>query len=151
MCEAGRMPEPRLPISIRRSVVERARGCCEYCRSQEQFCPSPFSVEHIVPRSKGGSNARQNLAFSCQGCNNAKYVKTRGRDLTSGEIVPLFHPRRHRWDEHFEWDATYTLILAKTPIGRVTVENLRLNRPFLQNLRRITRAAGYHPPALLPK
>lgn len=143
------MPDPRLPISIRRSVAERARGCCEYCQSQERFCPSSFSVEHIVPRSKGGSNHRQNLALSCQGCNGAKYVKTRGRDSVSGEIVPLFHPRRDRWDEHFEWDTTYVLILAKTPIGRVTVESLRLNRPFLQNLRLIARAAGHHPPAPL--
>ncbi len=44
------MPERRITAQQRRAVVERAQGCCEYCRSQQRFAMQAFSVEHIVPR-----------------------------------------------------------------------------------------------------
>ncbi|NUQ61557.1 MAG: HNH endonuclease [Pirellulales bacterium] len=66
----------------RRAVVERARDCCEYCRSQSRFSPDPFSVEHIVPRARGGPSHLDNLAFSCQGCNNRKYKGIFSRNLS---------------------------------------------------------------------
>jgi HNH endonuclease len=36
-------------------ITQRAQGCCEYCWSQLKFSPDPFSVEHIIPLSKGGT------------------------------------------------------------------------------------------------
>jgi 5-methylcytosine-specific restriction endonuclease McrA len=59
--------------SLKAEVAQRARNCCEYCRSQAQFSPDPFSIEHIMPRSVGGLSNSANLALSCQGCNNRKY------------------------------------------------------------------------------
>ena len=131
----------------RQTIAERARGCCEYCRSQERFAPQPFAVEHIIPRSRGSATTLDNLAFSCQGCNNHKYTKTVGRDPVSGETVPLFHPRRQRWRDHFVWNDDTTLIIGLTPTARATVEALQLNRPGLVNLRRALYALGEHPPA----
>lgn len=61
-------------------MAERAHGCCEYCRSQERFATHSFSVEHITPRRRGGASVQDNLAFSCQGCNNHKYTKMDARD-----------------------------------------------------------------------
>ncbi len=131
----------------RQTIAKRARGCCEYCRSQERFAPQPFAVEHIIPRSRGGTTTLDNLAFSCQGCNNHKYTKTAGRDPVSGEAMPLFHPRRQRWRDHFAWNDDTTLIIGLTPTARATVEALQLNRPGLVNLRRALYALGEHPPA----
>lgn len=105
-----------------------------------------FSVEHILPRSQGGETRADNLAFSCQGCNNHKYTRTEASDPVTGALVPLFQPRLHRWRAHFVWNADCTLILGVTPTGRATVEVLRLNRPGLVNLRRVLHAAGEHPP-----
>ncbi len=105
-----------------------------------------FSVEHIVPRARGGTNTLDNLALACQGCNNHKYLKTEDRDPITGMVVPLFHPRQQRWNDHFVWSEDYTLIIGITPIGRATVEALRLNRPGLVNLRRVLYAMGEHPP-----
>ncbi len=107
----------------------------------------PFSVEHIGPRSQEGADSPDNLALSCQGCNNHKYTKTRAVDPVTGEEVPLFHPRRHRWQDHFAWNEDFSLILGLTPTGRATVGALRLNRPGLVNLRRVLYTAGEHPPA----
>ena len=97
------MSESRVSQKTRQTVIERARGCCEYCRSQMRYSPDPFSVEHIVPRVLGGRNSPTNLALSCQGCNNLKYACTEAIDPLTGVLAPLFHPRQHRWSDHFAW------------------------------------------------
>lgn len=140
------MTESRTSSAQRARVLERAKGCCEYCLSQEQYSPDSFAVEHIIPLSKGGANTLENLAFACQGCNNRKYTNTEAVDPLTQAIVPLFHPRRNRWSDHFAWSDDTTLILGLTPIGRATVEKLQLNRAGLVNLRRILFEAGEHPP-----
>ncbi|NEP58987.1 MAG: HNH endonuclease [Symploca sp. SIO2G7] len=134
------------PQMIRQLVINRAKGCCEYCVSQAKFSPDPFSIEHIVPRSKGGSNLDKNLAFSCQGCNGHKHIATQAIDPVNGKYVLLYHPRIHEWDEHFVWTENFSIILGKTAIGRATVERLRLNRSGVVNLRQVLRQLNRHPP-----
>ena len=140
------MPDERVTAEQRRTVADRAQGCCEYCRSQARFATQAFSVEHIVPRDKGGATALDNLALSCQGCNGHKYNKTEGRDPVSRQFVPLYHPRQEQWRDHFVRSHDCTLIVGLTPTGRATVEELRLNREGLVNLRRVLYAMGEHPP-----
>lgn len=140
------MPESRVTAQQKKAVAERANGCCEYCKSQVRFAIQPFSIEHILPRSLGGETVLDNLAFSCQGCNNHKYNKTEGRDPVSGDTVPLYHPRQQRWSDHFAWNDDFTLIIGLTPTGRSTVEALQLNREGVVNLRRVLYAMGEHPP-----
>lgn len=141
------MPEKHITSQQKNDVVERAKGCCEYCRSQAHFAMQSFSVEHIVPRSRDGKTEIENLALACQGCNNHKYTKTKGRDPVNGDLVPLYHPRVQRWRDHFAWNEDCTLIIGLTPVGRATVEALCLNRDGLINLRRILYTMGTHPPA----
>jgi 5-methylcytosine-specific restriction endonuclease McrA len=140
------MSDERVPAWLKVQVAERASDCCEYCRSQARFAMQAFSAEHIEPRSQEGTNALDNLALACQGCNNHKYNKTQASDPTTGEQVPLFHPRRQRWQDHFAWSEDCTLIIGLTATGRATVAALQLNRSGLVNLRRILHAAGEHPP-----
>jgi hypothetical protein len=130
----------------RQFIVERAGWCCEYCRSPERFATHSFALEHIIPRSRGGASTQDNLALSCQGCNNHKYTKVDARDPASGETVPLFHPRQQRWRDHFAWNEDTTIVIGLTPTGRATVEALRLNRPQIVNLRRALSRIGEHPP-----
>ncbi len=85
------MFEKHITTQQKNDVVERAKGCCEYCRSQARFAMQFFSVEHIVPRSRDGKTEIENLALACQGCNNHKYTKTKGRDPVNGDLVPLYH------------------------------------------------------------
>ncbi|MBI3537469.1 MAG: HNH endonuclease [Chloroflexi bacterium] len=141
------MRERRVPAHLKRLVVERARGCCEYCRSQARFAIQSFSTEHIVPTSRDGKTTLDNLALACQGCNNHKYTKTEARDSVSNKVVPLYHPRRQRWHDHFTWSDDFAVVIGLTPIGRATIEALHLNREDLINLRRVLYAMGEHPPA----
>jgi hypothetical protein len=140
------MPEKRIPTKLRRLIEERARGCCEYCCSQDRFATHPFSVEHIRARVRGGKNTVGNLAYACQGCNNSKYDKVEGEDPLTGENAPLFHPRQDVWREHFIWTKQFTIIQGLTPTGRPTVSELRLNRESVVNLRRVLYLVGEHPP-----
>ena len=130
----------------RDTVAQRARYCCEYCQSQLKYSADSYSVEHIVPRSREGSDDVSNLALSCQRCNNAKFVAIEATDPLTGHPATLFHPRQHDWSEHFAWSHDSLLIHGMTPTGRATVEKLQLNRSGVVNLRRVLRDAGEHPP-----
>lgn len=134
----------------KRAVADRAAECCEYCLSQARYSCDPFSTEHIIPRSAGGSGELSNLCFACQGCNNRKYTSTQAVDPVSGETVPLYHPRRDRWSDHFAWGSDFSEIVGLTPVARATIQKLQLNRPGVVNLRRILSAAGEHPPPAVP-
>lgn len=54
----------------RRIVLWRDRGRCRYCT--DKLDPKTFTVDHVVPRSAGGSNAIKNLVACCKYCNKIK-------------------------------------------------------------------------------
>ena len=140
------MSRRRIPREVREFVAERADFCCEYCFSQEGYCPDPLNVEHIIPVVRQGSDAVANLAYSCQGCNNKKHAAVSAIDPMTGRRVRLFHPRKHDWDKHFIWSGDNLRIIGLTSIGRATVERLELNRPGVVNLRFALIQIGKHPP-----
>lgn len=136
----------RLSQKNRKFVAKRAQHCCEYCVSLRAYSPDPFCVEHIFPISQGGTSDLENLAYSCNGCNNYKYAHTTALDPLTGIAVPLFHPRNDIWDFHFRWSPDSKIIVGITPIGRATVTRMKLNRLALQNQRGLLFDIGKHPP-----
>lgn len=139
------MSDKRVTVRQKTAVAKQAEYCCEYCKSQARFAIQSFSIEHILPKSQGGTTTLNNLAFACQGCNNHKYNKTEAQDPITGETVPLFNPRKQQWSSHFSWSDDFTLIIGLTSIGRATIEALQLNRSGIVNLRRILYVMGEHP------
>lgn len=135
-----------VPAKLRALVAKRAQFICEYCRSREDFSAESFAVEHIFPRTLGGETIEENLAFACLGCNSHKATKTKAIDPVSEISVALFNPRIQNWDENFTWNNDYTEIIGVTPIGRATVEALKLNRKGVKNLRWVLFTVGKHPP-----
>jgi hypothetical protein len=131
---------------LRIYIFEQAKYCCEYCRNQERFSTAPFELEHIYPTSKGGSDEKINLACSCPACNDHKFTKTQAFDSITRKFVPIFNPRTEIWSEHFCWEESYTIILGITPIGRATVNALKMNRVESVNLRKALVLYGEHPP-----
>lgn len=121
------MSSERPGHAIRSQVVERASGCCEYCLSQREFSPAPFSIEHLIPFSRGGATEPGNLALSCQGCNNLKFTAVDATDPVTLHRVALYHPRQDRWSDHFAWSSDYLEIIGITATGRATVERLPAN------------------------
>lgn len=136
----------KIPADLRHKVIERAKGLCEYCRTDSDFSDSPFDVEHIIPISRNGITELDNLALACHGCNLKKSSKAESFDVISGEMSRLFNPREDIWKEHFGWSESYLIIVGLTPVGRVTVELLKLNRKGLINRRELLYILGEHPP-----
>jgi hypothetical protein len=111
-----------------------------------------FTLDHIVPASRGGSDHLDNLCSCCSECNTYKQARTAAPDPRTARIVPLFNPRRDNWDEHFRWSPTTTRLIGRTAIGRATILALRLNRAHLVQARTMWVRYGLHPPEqrLLP-
>jgi len=143
------MRRPRLPEQLREAVAHRAQHCCEYCLSQADFSPDPFSIEHIVPFRESGEHDPSNLALACQGCNGRKYTSVEAPDPITGSPTPLYNPRQHQWRDHFAWSADFSEIVGVSATGRATVARLALNRTGVVNLRRALRITGDHPPGSL--
>ena len=61
-----------LGYEVREYLLEKWQRTCAYCKAKNV----PLEVEHIVPRSRGGSNRITNLALSCRKCNQAKGNQT---------------------------------------------------------------------------
>lgn len=141
------MSDGYIPVELRRMVRERARNCCEFCRYLGRYSPQTMSVDHLIPRQAGGETIADNLALSCQGCNSHKAARTMASDSVTGALVPLFNPRRHKWNEHFAWSPDFLQITGLTATGRATVDALQLNREGLINMRRVLYTTGEHPPS----
>mmetsp|Transcript_886 Transcript_886/g.3529 ORF Transcript_886/g.3529 Transcript_886/m.3529 type:complete len:180 (+) Transcript_886:753-1292(+) len=58
------------PHFTRRNVYIRDLFTCQYCA--RQFRPSQLTYDHVVPRSKGGATAWENVVTACTACNNKK-------------------------------------------------------------------------------
>ena len=139
------MPD-RIGQRIRRAVFERAEFHCEYCKSPADYSAVSLSIEHIIPRCRGGGSELSNLCLSCQGCNSHKYTSTTATDPLTGTRVPLFNPRTDEWSKHFAWGPNALEVIPTTAVGRGTVSLLRLNRRGVVGLRRALVAIGKHPP-----
>ena len=135
----------RFSLETRTQIATRANLRCEYCRSPEQYSISRFSVEHVMPLSKGGTSEISNLALSCQQCNNHKYNVIEAFDPVSNEIYKLFNPRGDNWEYHFAWDYQFIRVVGLTGTGRATVRRLNLNRESLLNLRQLLVFHQLHP------
>lgn len=119
---------------------------CAYCRTLAVNTGQPMTVDHIFPKSQGGVTTYENLCFACRRCNEFKGRQTIAEDPLSGEIVPLFHPRRDTWNEHFMWDETGVFLIGLTPIGRATIIALNMNNPVIVAVRWRWVSVGWHPP-----
>jgi len=135
-----------VPLSLRQQVISDANQCCEYCQTQQRLTGMPLVIDHIIPRSMGGNSDRANLAASCYRCNEFKGARTDGVDPQTEARVTLFHPRQQLWTEHFAWTEEGTIIAGLTPIGRATVNVLKLNNEYVVESRKIWVAENWHPP-----
>ncbi|HET6883658.1 MAG TPA: HNH endonuclease signature motif containing protein [Pirellulales bacterium] len=134
----------KVPERLGRLVTKRAAGRCEYCRLAQEGQEATFHIDHIIPRSADGPTTSDNLALACVSCSLRKEARRSAIDPLSGRRVPLFHPRRQQWSDHFRWDGTTVTPLTAT--GRATVAALQMNRPLILAIRAEEHHRGRHPP-----
>ena len=91
-----------IPISLRRSVIQRANNRCEYCGISQIGQVATFHIDHIVPVVAGGETSAENLALACVSCSLRKGARQNVKDMETGEVVSIFNPRQQEWKEHFK-------------------------------------------------
>ena len=128
----------------REFVTLRAGRRCEYCQMHQYLQGATFHLEHIIPRILGGSSELSNSALACPSCNLHKADRTSGANPSNGEVIPFFNPRQDNWNTHFDWDDV--TLIAKTEIGRVTIQALDLNHERRIRIRRAEQLFGLFPP-----
>lgn len=124
-------------------VWSRANGCCEYCEIPQAFDPLRFQIDHIIAEQHRGPTSKENLALACYTCNHHKGPNIAGFDLVTNGTIPLFNPRKEVWSDHFRWNDAE--LEGKTPVGRVTIHVLAINRDFRVALRRTLIQEGVFP------
>jgi 5-methylcytosine-specific restriction endonuclease McrA len=116
------MSEP-IPANLARYVAARAEGKCEYCRLPQRMQEATFHLDHVQPRADGGESTEDNLSIACVSSSLKKSTRTHALDPKTNKYVPLFHPRRDSWPDHFRWTRTWRLV-GRTAIGRATIDAL---------------------------
>lgn len=116
-------PEDRLALR------QRFGFRCGYCGVHENEIGAELTADHFQPRSRGGSEAPDNLVYCCHACNEFKADHWE-------EAAPerILHPLRDNYAEHFQLDDDGRL-RALTETGTFHLERLRLNRPQLVTVR----------------
>ena len=76
----------------RRSIFHRDRYTCQYCGRQSRV----LTLDHIVPRSKGGTHAWENVVSACIPCNHRKA----GARLAEANMWLLKEPKAPRPDPY---------------------------------------------------
>jgi len=127
------------------AIQNRANHRCEYCRMHQSLQGATFHIEHIVPKSRGGLSTLENLAWCFPSCNLHKADRSDVVDPDSKNLVPIFHPRRDEWKDHFRWNG-YQL-RGRTPSGRATILALKLNNDRRILIRRAEERFDVFPPA----
>lgn len=129
--------------ATQKAVRERAKHRCEYCQFPAEFAELPFHCDHVIAHQHGGTTVLENLAFACCYCNRYKGPNLSSVDPISAKVVPLFHPRRDSWNDHFSWNGP--VLAGKTPSGRATIQALRLNRADAVAVRQLLMEEGVFP------
>ncbi|NEU77345.1 HNH endonuclease [Hassallia byssoidea VB512170] len=137
------MTSNSIPAELRKLVIKRASGRCEYCLIHQDFSIYTHEVDHIIAVKHGGETTADNLALSCLSCNRHKGSDFATIDQFTKEIIPLFHPRRQVWDEHFY--IVNARIEGKTQIGQGTARLLQFNVPNRVLQRQVLMSQGQYP------
>ena len=66
-----KVPFKKIELS-RRNILKRDGFRCQYCGTKSH----ELTIDHIIPKSRGGSDSWDNLVSACKSCNNKKADRT---------------------------------------------------------------------------
>jgi 5-methylcytosine-specific restriction endonuclease McrA len=107
-----RVPRRNVRFS-RRNIFVRDRNTCQYCG--RSFHSSELNLDHVVPRSQGGTTSWENIVCSCVPCNKRKG----GHRPDQAGMRLVVPPRTPRWSPEYAFS-------LRTPIHREWVPFLNV-------------------------
>lgn len=105
-----KLPHHRMAPVSRRGVLRRDGSRCAYCQGHAT------TIDHVMPRSRGGHDSWENLVACCLDCNNMKgnrtpkemgwrmHITPREPYGTSWMVRGMDRPQPH-WEEYLGWAA----------------------------------------------
>lgn len=96
-----RRPFPELRVS-RKGIFARDDGRCQYCGREDAL----MTLDHVVPRCRGGESTWANLVTCCVGCNNKKGDRT----PEEAGMMLLRRPRRPRYTPYISFPKFMTAV-----------------------------------------
>ena len=103
--EYDRVPSRKVPFS-RNNLFRRDKQRCQYCG--RGLSGADFSIDHVIPRSRGGGTSWENCVLACVRCN----LKKGDRLLRQTGMKLRSRPKRPEWspclglqlsDRHLSW------------------------------------------------
>jgi len=88
-----RIPYKDIPLT-RRNLLQRDNHTCQYCN----YSGDGLTLDHVVPRSRGGGDTWENMVTACVRCN----VKKGNRTPREAEMPLLSQPRKPHSSLYFE-------------------------------------------------
>lgn len=85
-------PKPRLKLS-RKEVFSRDGYTCQYCGKLTK----ELTLDHVVPKSRGGKHSWDNLVSACKSCNHRKG----GKSPEEARMKLLSQPREPRVSPYY--------------------------------------------------
>ena len=85
-----RLPRREVKFS-RHNIYLRDGNRCQYCG--HKFASSDLSLDHVIPLSRGGTSAWENVVCACLKCN----VRKGNRTPAEAGLRLITHPERPRW------------------------------------------------------
>ena len=58
----------------RQNIIWRDKNICQYCR--KSFPTEKLTIDHVIPKSRGGAKSWTNLVTACKKCNQKKGCRT---------------------------------------------------------------------------
>lgn len=87
-------PTHKIPFS-RRAIYKRDHFTCQLCGAQPG--PEELTIDHVIPRSRGGVSSWENCVLACIACNSKKANRT----LAEAGMKLRHQPKRPRFMPFF--------------------------------------------------
>ena len=97
-----RVPDASVTFS-RRNIFRRDRFTCQYCGDQPTG--DALTIDHVLPRAKGGQSNWDNCVLACISCNRKKADRTpqqAGMKLKKAPMRPTWNPIYSQHSVRFE-------------------------------------------------
>ncbi len=75
-------------VCNRTNIILRDKNKCQYCGNN--FPTEQLTLDHVIPKSRGGKNTWLNLVAACKKCNQKKGCKT----PTEANMHPINKPKK---------------------------------------------------------
>jgi len=116
-----KLPKERVRFN-RRNIFARDGNRCQYCG--KKFPTNELSIDHVVPRSRGGKSVWTNVVCACTRCNSKKggrLLSEAGMKLTREPVRPASPPvlnvrfgsKKYQSWRHFITDAYWSVELRE--------------------------------------